>query len=841
MKHFFLFCLLYVCSAMMCNGADQWVQQSSGTSEHLLDVSFYGGSLGIAVGTGNTILTTTNGGASWIKEQQNRAYVNAVCAVDDKVIYATAANGIIMKSMNGGRSWNENNLGNTILFQDIQFYNEGFGIAVGNNLLTKRGILYATADSGAAWHEINTPLSVDEKYADSRLVKIAYTFNGSIVIIGNRLINSWDSGMPIVLVSRDNGLSWEDIPMDDTTMELSGISTYNETIYVVGNSFVRGKAAMYYSEDYCATWKNGDTLLSCLATDILFVTPQLGYVCGSSIDATIQDGSVLQTTDGGATWSAVNIGTMENVLSLTRAGGTTVTAVGTNGLILRNASPCPLVTITQQPQSYIAAHKGQSVTISCQTNDNSDTYQWYKNDEKIDDAISRILVIDSLMDEHAGIYRVKIQKKCGTTQLSNICIIEVDNTIANKKLEYSQYHLPFGTIKQGTKKTLTLHRLVKNVGTENVTLTNAFFEVNDKNQFSLISPMTFPIVLTPGTMQQFVFEFSGTEIGEDIGLWILEHDAPFMQDQFIIQGTVTDNNLPEKELSMLTNQITFDGFEVGTTKTYTVQLAQTVSTQSVTITEIALHDNQEENFSVEFPSLPYTLAKDSLLTVTVHFTPRSIGELGATLVLRSDAGEYGIAVGGYGVPKTRFDMGKVYVQTTKDTVFRYTNTEDSPIIIRSVMSTDSRFIIGTVTLPTTLGIGEIMNIPLSFRPQETGNFSSALVVKFSPNESSNEEEDIFMLSGEGIGTTSVHDDDIVSLRIFPNPTKEYISIETNSIENIYRIDISNLQGIVLASLHNNNTFSNTLHCDISTFEPGLYSVKVYSTASVHSYTFMVVR
>jgi len=114
-------------------------------------------------------------------------------------------------------------------------------------------------------------------------------------------------------------------------------------------------------------------------------------------------------------------------------------------------------------------------------------------------------------------------------------------------------------------------------------------------------------------------------------------------------------------------------------------------------------------------------------------------------------------------------------------------------------------------------------------------------VKFSPNESSNEEEDIFMLSGEGIGTTSVHDDDIKSLRIFPNPTKEYISIETNSIENIYRIDITNLQGIVLASLHNNNTFSNTLHCDISTFEPGLYSVKVYSTASVHSYTFMVVR
>jgi hypothetical protein len=65
----------------------------------------------------------------------------------------------------------------------------------------------------------------------------------------------------------------------------------------------------------------------------------------------------------------------------------------------------------------------------------------------------------------------------------------------------------------------------------------------------------------------------------------------------------------------------------------------------------------------------------------------------------------------------------------------------------------------------------------------------------------------FMLSGEGIGTTSVHDDDIKSLRIFPNPTKEYISIETNSIENIYRIDITNLQGIVLASLHNNNTFS----------------------------------
>lgn len=92
----------------------QWYQQSSGTTNRLLDVYFYDANDGAAVGDLGTILTTTNGGTNWIPQQSgitNNLFGVYFSNVDFGI--AIGISGIILKTTNGGISWNQQQSGTT--------------------------------------------------------------------------------------------------------------------------------------------------------------------------------------------------------------------------------------------------------------------------------------------------------------------------------------------------------------------------------------------------------------------------------------------------------------------------------------------------------------------------------------------------------------------------------------------------------------------------------------------------------------------------------------------------------------------------------------------------------
>jgi len=87
------------------NGGDNWIPQSSGTTNDLKSVFFIYPS-GWAVGEGGTILKTTNAGINWIPQSSGTTQDLRSVYFDDHYNGTVVGNsGIILNTTNGGTNW----------------------------------------------------------------------------------------------------------------------------------------------------------------------------------------------------------------------------------------------------------------------------------------------------------------------------------------------------------------------------------------------------------------------------------------------------------------------------------------------------------------------------------------------------------------------------------------------------------------------------------------------------------------------------------------------------------------------------------------------------------------
>jgi photosystem II stability/assembly factor-like uncharacterized protein len=102
MKNFYIFLVALV---MINSAAAQWEQQNSETTEDLNSVYFTDSNTGYAVGTGGTILKTTNGGLNWTPQNSNTSLtLTSVYFPKTDTGYAVGAE-IILKTTDGGENW----------------------------------------------------------------------------------------------------------------------------------------------------------------------------------------------------------------------------------------------------------------------------------------------------------------------------------------------------------------------------------------------------------------------------------------------------------------------------------------------------------------------------------------------------------------------------------------------------------------------------------------------------------------------------------------------------------------------------------------------------------------
>jgi photosystem II stability/assembly factor-like uncharacterized protein len=140
------------------NAGVQWKPLNSRVTENLSSVYFSSPEVGCAVGSHSVILTTRDGGASWTNQLfDSLIYLRQVIFPSARIGYAIGGVsaitigtgvtlGIVLKTTDGGVSWFNEGTHCTDYLYSAYFLDTATGYAVGDN-----GSILATADGGVSW------------------------------------------------------------------------------------------------------------------------------------------------------------------------------------------------------------------------------------------------------------------------------------------------------------------------------------------------------------------------------------------------------------------------------------------------------------------------------------------------------------------------------------------------------------------------------------------------------------------------------------------------------------------------------------------------------------------
>src|SRR5690606_27500178 len=163
---------------------------------------------------------------------QNINEHGGIYGFSQNLVYVVTDNGYILKSENGGLSWEQYNSGVNVEFYDLNFYDENLGFAVG-----QEGTILKTSNAGETWTEIASGTTND-------LYSIAIGALNNIYVVGNA---------GTMLQSTDQGESWI-LQTGISTERLNNINFKNETTaYIAGDN-----GTLLYTENGGTDWQTLD-------------------------------------------------------------------------------------------------------------------------------------------------------------------------------------------------------------------------------------------------------------------------------------------------------------------------------------------------------------------------------------------------------------------------------------------------------------------------------------------------------------------------------------------------------------------------------------------------------
>jgi photosystem II stability/assembly factor-like uncharacterized protein len=260
------------------NGGATWTEQTSGTTQILTSVFFTDANTGYIAGWDGTILKTVNAGENWISQTSGVTYaLYSVFFTDSNTGYVTFSDmeGGILKTINAGTTWSMQNCSSSAGLNSISFAGNT-GCAVGFQIITK--------SSNSDW-------TVQKAYSttNSNLNSVYFTDANNGCAVGS-------DGE--ILKTSNGGATWITINSGTTSTLYSVYFTNSNTGYAVGGA-------------------------------VTMVDSGLNYL------AKPYKGTILKTTDGGATWTSQPSGTIYPLYSVFFTDANTGYAVGEDGVILK--------------------------------------------------------------------------------------------------------------------------------------------------------------------------------------------------------------------------------------------------------------------------------------------------------------------------------------------------------------------------------------------------------------------------------------------------------------------------------------------------------------------------
>jgi photosystem II stability/assembly factor-like uncharacterized protein len=268
--------------------ADGWVVRDSPVNALLVAADFADDEVGWASGI-RTIIKTTDGGRSWqtqVKAGDMEDYwFNNIAALSRDVAmasgypYGRGGGGILLRTEDGGRSWNPvaASADSRARYSSLVFREDnrtGFVIA---KISGGPASLLVTLDGGRTWEAVSTPRKVDKPWI-ATLSVISLPDDDTLIVAADQAL----------LRSRDNGQSWETMPMPESGHRLLMWMSF-ATPDRGWAKYMEGDAI--FTDDGGRTWQS-----SSAPGTVFFKTPELGFA--------VSQANVYRTDDGGRTWSA---------------------------------------------------------------------------------------------------------------------------------------------------------------------------------------------------------------------------------------------------------------------------------------------------------------------------------------------------------------------------------------------------------------------------------------------------------------------------------------------------------------------------------------------------------
>jgi photosystem II stability/assembly factor-like uncharacterized protein len=257
------------------DGGQTWTQVNNNGS--LYGVFFLDPMRGWACGNGAVAYWTTNGGVTWNPVGPIGGWTLVdIQFVDENNGWTVDIDGKIFHSADGGLSWQEQFYDPATGFGGIQFFDAQEGWAIGGDRF------YHTMDAGVTWELVDAIPSgtwaLDGHFAPDRLTAVAAGFDGSI-------IRTADGGETWTLVAP---------PMANTA------SIFDLYMFDALHGFYVGeRALLHYTEDGGQNWRPaGNTGW--------FMTHGMDALDdGRHAWAACEAGEIMRTEDGGRHWERV--------------------------------------------------------------------------------------------------------------------------------------------------------------------------------------------------------------------------------------------------------------------------------------------------------------------------------------------------------------------------------------------------------------------------------------------------------------------------------------------------------------------------------------------------------
>jgi photosystem II stability/assembly factor-like uncharacterized protein len=303
-----------------------------------------------ATGSGggtNTVMKSTNGGETWNTYNTgiNITYREDIYAVNDQVAWVVGTDGSIIKTTNGGVTWTRQNSGTTEIIFSVSALNDQVAWAVGTG-----GIILKTINGGATWTHQNSGTT-------KKLTGIA--------IVNQQVV--WVVGAGTILKTTNGGTSWSSQNAGTSSLlcEVSALDE-NKALAVGYGNTVR------YTSDGGVNWlsyntSNSHNIWGCVLLDDYrawvvgsqyynssyraFVLKTMGpWSLQSDLDAYLYDihaindqvawavgsnGAIFKTIDGGSNWASQNSGTTNVLTCVSAVNDQVAWAVGWGGIILK--------------------------------------------------------------------------------------------------------------------------------------------------------------------------------------------------------------------------------------------------------------------------------------------------------------------------------------------------------------------------------------------------------------------------------------------------------------------------------------------------------------------------